>query len=238
MGDVRTWITPPFINANEKAAVSGVATLGTDQKIPHAQLPALAINDVYTVADEAEMLGLDAGAAAVNGGIHRGDMAVWADGHVYVASADGGLAIGDWVEISSPAVTPVKSDWAINDGSNLANIDNKPATVPNLTTNSDTDLLSASQGVVLADMIANIINGTTALTDAVHKATQIEVDAGIEDTKLVTSLTLANSSQWDTKISSDVTAATFGTQIPNMVTCTQAEYDGGTPVAGVTYLVI
>lgn len=44
----------------EKAAANGVATLDGSGKIPTAQLPALAVSEVFVVASEAAMLGLAA----------------------------------------------------------------------------------------------------------------------------------------------------------------------------------
>lgn len=95
------------------AEVTG--TLGT------AQLPPLAINDVFTAADQAAMLALTA---------QRGDMAIRTDiGETYVLSTESPSTLADWKMITSPgnvtsvagrqgAVVLTKTDVG------LANVDN------------------------------------------------------------------------------------------------------------------
>ena len=177
-----------YVPLTHMAAVNGVATLGADQLIPSAQLPAIAINDIYAVADEAEMFLLDTVGALANGGIHSGDMAVLADGHVYVCIDNDGSDITHWMEINSPAVTPVKSDWAVTTVGDLAYIDNKPVIVDDLTTGGVGALLSAQQGLVLNGLVTNIVNGTTDLTDTdlLGTATAPTVVATTDDTTIAT----------------------------------------------------
>ncbi|QFG08695.1 minor tail protein [Arthrobacter phage Ingrid] len=90
-------------------------TLGT------AQLPALAINDVWPVASQAAMLALTA---------QRGDMAIRSDTNKsYILSTDAPTVLADWLEIAAPGdvisvagktgvVTLVKADVG------LSNVDN------------------------------------------------------------------------------------------------------------------
>jgi len=87
------------LNSSEKGSNNGVASLGSDGKIPASQLPAIAIKDVFTVASQAAMLALTA---------QRGDMAIRTDsGRTYVLASDTPATLGDWKEISSTA--PVSS---------------------------------------------------------------------------------------------------------------------------------
>lgn len=73
-------------------AASGVATLGGDGKVPVSQLPALAINETFTVASQAAMLALTA---------ERGDVAIRSDlaGAAYLLTADAPATLANWVPI-------------------------------------------------------------------------------------------------------------------------------------------
>lgn len=84
-----------YVQLGEKGAADGVATLGADSKIPSAQLPALAIGEVFTVASEAAMLALAA---------QRGDVAVRTDldpDRLFLLTTDSPGTLGDWVEITA-----------------------------------------------------------------------------------------------------------------------------------------
>lgn len=88
------------LNSSEKGSNNGVATLGSDGKIPASQLPALAIKEVFTVASQSAMLALSA---------QRGDMAIRTDtGKTYVLASDSPTTLNDWKEISSGSA-PVTS---------------------------------------------------------------------------------------------------------------------------------
>jgi hypothetical protein len=77
----------------QKAAANGIATLGADGKIPSAQIPSIALVDVFTVASQAEMLALDA---------EQGDMAIRSDtSQVFILSASPATTIENWIELSA-----------------------------------------------------------------------------------------------------------------------------------------
>lgn len=85
----------PFIPYSEKGAANGVATLGSDGKLPLAQVPLIAINDVFNVASEAAMLALTA---------QTGDMARRTDlsNKMFVLAGTGDPTVLDnWLEISA-----------------------------------------------------------------------------------------------------------------------------------------
>lgn len=89
------------INASEKGAANGLATLGADSKIPANQLPSLAIKDTFTVASQAAMLALVA---------QRGDMAIRTDtGDTFVLASDNPATLGDWKILTNGYVSPVSS---------------------------------------------------------------------------------------------------------------------------------
>lgn len=77
----------------QKAAANGIATLGADGKIPSAQVPSIALVDVFPVASEAEMLALTA---------EQGDMAIRTDtSQVFILSASPATTIENWIELSA-----------------------------------------------------------------------------------------------------------------------------------------
>lgn len=85
------------MDKDQKGVANGLASLGSDGKIPTGQLPALAINNTFTVSSQSAMLGLTA---------QRGDVAIRTDqGRTYILAADAPATLGNWKEIiASPSV--------------------------------------------------------------------------------------------------------------------------------------
>jgi hypothetical protein len=82
------------IPSTEKGAANGVATLGSDSKIPTSQLPALAFTTVHVVANEAAQLALTA---------QEGDVAVRSDQNKsYVHNGGTAGTMADWTELLTP----------------------------------------------------------------------------------------------------------------------------------------
>lgn len=76
-----------------KGAASGYAPLDAGGLVPTAHIPPLAINEVWTVASEAEMLALAA---------QRGDMAIRTDnGLTYVLSTDVPSLAANWKQVTA-----------------------------------------------------------------------------------------------------------------------------------------
>lgn len=89
------------LDTSEKGLANGVATLGADSKIPASQLPAIAIKDTFTVANQSAMLALTA---------QRGDMAIRTDsGQTFVLASDSPSTLGDWKELTTGYTSPVTS---------------------------------------------------------------------------------------------------------------------------------
>ena len=81
------------IPLTQKGQASGVATLGSDGKIPSAQIPSLALVDVFPVSSEAAMLA---------SGAEQGDMAIRSDtSQVFILSASPATTIENWIELSA-----------------------------------------------------------------------------------------------------------------------------------------
>jgi hypothetical protein len=85
----------------QKGVANGLATLGSDNKVPSAQLPAIAITDTFPVASQAAMLALTA---------EVGDIAVRTDlNKSFILRTAGASTLANWQELLSPtdAVTSV-----------------------------------------------------------------------------------------------------------------------------------
>jgi hypothetical protein len=80
--------------AIQKGVANGLATLGSDNKIPSAQLPAIAITDTFPVASQAAMLALTA---------EVGDVAVRTDlGKSFILRVAGASTLTNWQELLTP----------------------------------------------------------------------------------------------------------------------------------------
>jgi len=78
----------------QKGIANGVATLGSDAKIPTSQLPALAITDTFPVASQAAMLALTA---------EVGDVAVRTDlNKSFILKTAGASTLSNWQELLTP----------------------------------------------------------------------------------------------------------------------------------------
>ncbi len=90
------------INATEKGAASGVATLGSDSKVPTSQLPALAITSTTVVATQVAQLALTA---------QEGDVAIRSDlNKSYIHNGGVAGTMADWNEL----LTPTDSVLSVN----------------------------------------------------------------------------------------------------------------------------
>ncbi|MBD8235671.1 hypothetical protein SOM46_09140 [Pseudomonas fluorescens] len=136
--------------ASQKGVASGVATLGSDGKLPVSQLPPLAINEVFTVATQAAMLALTA---------QRGDMAIRTDqaGQAYVLAADAPTVLANWIQIKQNlavalvalgAVTPAADTIAYFNGTATATTAAFTAKARALLARSDTAGMQAELALV------------------------------------------------------------------------------------------
>lgn len=129
------------IPLSQRGAANGVASLDASGLIPVSQLPAIAINNTFTVSSEAAMLALVA---------QTGDMAIRTDlGRTFVLSAEPATTLGNWlqlldgpsgtvtsVNITAPAAGITVSGGPITtSGSITLALANDLAAVENLATN-------------------------------------------------------------------------------------------------------
>jgi len=178
------------LDATQKGAANGVATLGSDSKIPINQLPALAINETFTAANQTAMLALTA---------QRGDMAIRTDtSKTYVLSSDSPSTLADWKElVSSGQVSSVNGQTgavslnATNVGAAAASHTHPISDVTSLQTTLDgkaalshthaaTDIASGTIAT------ARLPVATTSAVGAVELATNAEATTGTDTTRAVT----------------------------------------------------
>lgn len=150
------------IESSEKGAVNGVATLGSDQKIPSNQLPPIAITDAFPVASQAAMLALTA---------EKGDVAIRSDlNKTFILSTNSPSTLVDWLELKTPtdavlsvagrtgAVTLTKTDVG------LANVDNTADSAKPVSTAQQT-ALDAKEGAITAGTTAQYWRGDKSWRD-------------------------------------------------------------------------
>lgn len=88
------------VNSTLVGAANGIAQLGSDGKVPAAQIPAIAISDTFVVNTQAAMLALTA---------ERGDVAVRTDlSKSFILTAEPASTLANWQELLTP-VSPVTS---------------------------------------------------------------------------------------------------------------------------------
>ena len=157
-----------YVAATKLGAPNGVATLGPDGKLLVSQRPPIDLIDVFAVASQAAMLAL---AATV------GDFAVRADiNRVFVLQAAPATAIGNWLEISTPA--PVSS---VN--GKLGTVVLNPAdvgAVPVARSVTGAGLLAGQGGALGADRVFELLAANAA-----------EALAGLVENKVLTPASLA-----------------------------------------------
>lgn len=89
---------------SEKAQPNGYASLDGSGKVPSSQLPAISINEIYPVADEAAMLALPA---------IKGDMAIRSDVNAtFILSATPASTLANWLQLPTAPDAVLSVDGA------------------------------------------------------------------------------------------------------------------------------
>lgn len=156
------------INATEKGAANGVATLGADSKIPSAQLPALALTDVHVVATQTAQLALVA---------QEGDVAVRTDlNKSFIHNGGTAATMADWQELLTPtdqvlsvngytgAVTLAKADVGLGNVDNTSDASKPVSTAQQ----SALDLKLNTSAYTASDVLTKLltVDGATSGLDA------------------------------------------------------------------------
>jgi len=132
ISDLQSYLLP-----SDKGIANGIATLDAGLKIPSAQLPALALTDVFTVVSEVAQLALTA---------QEGDIAIRTDLNKTYAH-NGGVAgtMADWSDLLTP--TDVVLSVGGNTGAvTAAQLLTSIKTVDGTTSGLDSDLLDGQEG--------------------------------------------------------------------------------------------
>ena len=185
----------PRIAVSEKAQANGIATLGSDGKVPNSQIPALAITDTFVVASQAEQLALVA---------EVGDVAVRTDlNKSFILRVTGASTLANWQEL----LTPVSVDQTIIDGSTNAVSGNAVfdalatkapiSSVHNPVTLGMANGLSLSTQQLSLGLASSGVTGALSGTDwnnfnnkqnALAIVSDAEMQTGTENTKPITAL--------------------------------------------------
>jgi hypothetical protein len=143
------------IQSTEKGTANGVATLGSDLKVPSAQLPPLALTNVSTVASQAAQLALTA---------EEGDVAIRTDtGTTYIHNGGVAGTMADWSTIEAPtavssvfgragAVVATAADYAASQITNDSGV--AGAFVHNALNTLDTGKAAASHTHAAGDIVS------------------------------------------------------------------------------------
>lgn len=138
------------IDASEKGAANGVATLDSDSKIPANQLPAIAITDTFVVASEAAMLALTA---------EVGDIAIRTDtDETYILQTAGASTLANWVLLRTPST-----------GGSVSSVDVSGGTTGLTTTGGP---ITSTGTITLAGTLS-VANGGTGATSATGARTAL-----------------------------------------------------------------
>jgi len=142
------------IDASQKAANNGIATLGNDGKIPSVQIPAISFQSANVVINEAAMLSLSnlvIGSIAIRTDVDKN----------FVLSATPSSTLSNWVELATPnSLTSVNSLYGPNVTLTSDNI-SEGATNLYFTTARARSAISAS-----SPLSYNATSGTISMTTA------------------------------------------------------------------------
>lgn len=163
-----------MIEAIEKGAVNGVATLDGSGKVPQSQLPAIALTDTFVVVDQSAMLALTA---------ETGDVAVRTDENKsYILQGTDPSTLGDWQELLTPTDT-VLSVAGKTGAVTLVKAD--------ITDFSDGDYATAAQGATADTALQPGDNASNLqITDTYGYYTATDVDGALDEVADALSLRL------------------------------------------------
>lgn len=165
----------PRIAVSEKAQANGVATLGSDGKVPNNQIPALAISETFPVSSQAQMLALSQA--------DQGDVAIRSDiSKSFILRVSPSSVLANWSELLTPtgAVTSVNGQVGVvtlsKSDVGLSNVDN--------TSDANKPVSNATQTAINAADAGNVkltgnqtITGTKFFDNLATTASSIVIDA-------------------------------------------------------------
>ena len=156
--------------AADEGVANGIATLDGDGKLLTAQLPDLSITETFVVANQSEMLALDA---------QQGDVAVRTDeSKNYILSGSDASQIGDWTELLVP------TDTVLSVAGRTGNIVLAKADITDF---DDADYATAAQGALAGSAVQPGDSNMNAKQDSLSDGTYTTVTTAATSTITVTS---------------------------------------------------
>ena len=115
-----------YIPLTQKGAINGVATLGSDGKVPNSQIPALAISETFPVASQTAMLALSSA--------EQGDVAVRTDiSKSFILTQSPASTLSNWQEL----LTPTDAVQSVNGQTGVVNLTKSDVGLGNVDNTSD-----------------------------------------------------------------------------------------------------
>jgi len=152
------------IPLSQKGAASGVAELGSDGKIPSAQIPAIALADVNVVASEAAQLALTA---------QEGDVCVRTDeDKTYIHNGGTAGTMADWTLMRTPSAANVSSVFGRTGAVAATNGD--------YTASQITNTPSGNISAITVQAALNELDGDKSATDHTHTGVYEPANANIQ----------------------------------------------------------
>lgn len=178
----------------QKGVADGIATLGSDSKIPSAQLPSLALTDVAVVSSEAAQLALIA---------DEGDVAVRTDiNRTFVHNGGISATITDWTELATP------TDQITSVNGQIGNVVLTTTDVAEGTNKYYTDARVIANTDVNANTLARHTHTNKAVLDAVTAAYTIALNTKLSSIETSADVTdAANVDAAGAVMNSDTTTA-------------------------------
>lgn len=178
----------------QKGAANGVASLGPDSKIPSAQIPSLAISDVFVVASQAAMLALST--AGIGDVAKRTDLG----GQAFILSTASYSTLADWISIGTgtgvSSVDSLTGDVVLS--STYATLASLATTAAGLTAEitargaADTTLQSNITAEAATRAAADTANAAAITAEVTARGTAVSGEAAARvaaDTTLQTNIT-------------------------------------------------
>lgn len=234
-----TSATPSWSSLTGKPTFSAVATSGSyadlTGTVPTSALPPLAINEVFTAANQAAMLALTA---------ERGDMAIRTDtGNTFVLAAEPATTLANWKEVMAAgkvvsvagktgAVTLAKSDVG------LSNVDNTSDAAKPISTATQTAIngkANTSHTHASSDLTDSTAVGRSVLSAADATAARTAIGAGTSSLSIGATGTTAAAGNHTHTIANVTDATTTGQAVVKAASAAAARTAIG---AGTSSLVI
>ena len=185
-------------NSANKGAASGYASLGSDSKVPTAQLPALAITDTFVVSSQSAQTGLTA---------EVGDICIRTDeSKSYILKTDPASTFGNWSELLTPTDT-VLSVNSLTGAVTLTTANIADSANKRYVTDANLTVIGNTSGTNTGDNAGvTTVTGTTPIVSSGGNTPAISISAAT--TSAAGSLSAADKVKINALTGSEVTSVT------------------------------